>query len=78
MVTRYELIATAPDGKVWLAGYVRVPSKASMLRMMRQHGQEWANITKAESVTFEGKGRLDQGRWGRGLSATLGWTKLEE
>ena len=57
MVTRYELIATAPDGKVWLAGYVRVPSKASMLRMMRQHGQEWANVTKAESVTFEGKGR---------------------
>ena len=78
MVTRYELIATDPSGKVWLAGYVRVPSRDAILRMMRQHGQEWANITKAKSVTFEGKGRLDwRAKLGAWVIRYSGRTKLE-
>ena len=78
MVTRYELIATDPSGKVWLAGYVRVPSRDAILRMMRQHGQEWVNITKAESVTFEGKGRLSwKAKLGAWVIRYSGRTKLE-
>ena len=76
--TRYELIATDPSGKVWLAGYVRVPSRDAILRMMRQHGQEWANITKAESVTFEGKGRFGwRAKLGAWVIRYSGRTKLE-
>ena len=78
MVTRYELIATDPSGKVWLAGYVRVPSRDAILRMIRQHGQEWANITKAGSVTFEGKGRLGwKAKLGAWVIRYSGRTKLE-
>ena len=56
--TRYELVATAPDGRNLLAGYVRIPSKAAMIRMVRQHGQAWADLTGATQFTIEGKGRM--------------------
>ena len=57
--TKYELVATAPDGRRFLAGYVRIPSKTSMIRMIRQHGQAWAGLTRAKQFTIEGKGRLE-------------------
>ena len=57
--TRYELVATAPDGRQFLAGYVRIPSKSSMVRMIRQNGQAWARLTGATRFALEGKGRMD-------------------
>ena len=56
--TKYELVATAPDGRRFLAGYVRIPSKTSMVRMVRQHGQAWAGLTGAKQFTIEGQGRM--------------------
>ena len=57
--TKYELVATAPDGRRFLAGYVRIPSKTSMIRMIRQNGQAWAGLTGAKQFTIGGKGRLE-------------------
>ena len=57
--TRYELVATAPDGRRFLAGYVRIPSKSAMVSMIRQNGQAWAGLTGAKQFTIEGKGRLE-------------------
>ena len=56
--TRYELVATAPDGRRFLAGYVRIPSKSSMVGMIRQNGQAWAGLTGAKQFTIEGEGRM--------------------
>ena len=70
MVTRYELIATAPDGGKFLAGYVRTPSKSAMVRMIRQNGQAWADLTGATQFTIEGKGRM-------GWVLTLGAWKIQ-
>ena len=64
--TKYELVATAPDGRRFLAGYVRIPSKTSMIRMIRQNGQAWACLTGAKQFTIEGEGRMG---WVLGLGA---------
>lgn len=56
--TKYELVATAPDGRRLLAGYVRIPSKSAMVRMIRQNGQAWADLTGATQFTINGKGRM--------------------
>ena len=56
--TKYELVADAPDGRKFLAGYVRVPSKSSMVRMIRQNGQAWVDLTGATRFTIEGAGRM--------------------
>ena len=77
-MTQYELIATDPAGKVWLAGYVRIPSRDAMLRMMRQHGKAWASLTGCENVIFEGKGRMNwRARIGAWEVRFSGRTKLE-
>jgi len=56
--TKYELVATAPDGRKFLAGYVRIPSKSAMIRMIRLNGQAWADLAGATQFTIEGKGRM--------------------
>lgn len=68
--TKYELVATAPDGRKFLAGYVRIPSKSAMMRMVRQHGQAWADLTGATQFTITGKGRM-------GWTMTLGGWKIQ-
>ena len=68
--TKYELVATSPDGRKFLAGYVRTPSKAAMARMIRQNGQAWADLTGAGQFTIEGKGRM-------GWVLTLGAWKIQ-
>lgn len=68
--TKYELVATAPDGRKFLAGYVRIPSKSAMIRMIRQHGQAWTDLTGATQFTFSGKGRM-------GWTMALGGWKIQ-
>ena len=68
--TKYELVATSPEGVRFLAGYVRIPSKAAMVRMIRQNGQAWADLTGADQFTIKGKGRM-------GWVLTLGSWKIQ-
>ena len=68
--TKYELVATAPDGRKFLAGYVRIPSKSAMVRMIRQNGQAWVDLAGATQFTIEGKGRM-------GWTMTLGAWKVQ-
>lgn len=76
--TRYELTATAPDGRRFLAGYVRIPSVDGAMRMLRQHGADWARITGATDVQVEGTAKtgrtLRLGAWAITYSRR---TKLE-
>ena len=57
--TKYELVATAPDGRKFLAGYVRIPSKTAMIRMIRQNGQAWQTLPALHSSQSKGKAAWD-------------------
>ena len=78
--TRYELIATDPTGKRYLAGYVRIPSLQSAMRMLRQNGIKWFHLTGSEMFQVDGVGKgrkgwtLHMGAW---TVAYSGRTKLE-
>ena len=76
--TRYELIATDPGGTRYLAGYVRIPSLRSAIKMLCQNGEAWVRTTGADQFQIEGKGRkgwtLHMGAW---TVAYSGRTKLE-
>jgi hypothetical protein len=56
--TRYELVAIAPNGGRYLAGYCRVPSRSSAVRMLRQHGKEWTELWGDAPTKWTGKGRF--------------------
>lgn len=78
--TRYELIATDPAGKRYLAGYVRIPSLQSAMRMIVQNGLAWSQVTGAQQYQVDGVGKgrkgwtLHMGAW---TVAYSGRTKLE-
>ena len=56
--TRYELVGIAPDGSKYLAGYCRIPSKSSAVRMIRQNGDSWIKLWGDSPVKHAGKGRM--------------------
>lgn len=78
--TRYELIATDPTGKRYLAGYVRIPSLQSAMRMLCQNGEAWVRTTGADQFLFKGVGKGRKG-WTLHIGAWVvtysGRTKLE-
>lgn len=65
--TRYEIAALSPSGERFLAGYVRVPSKIAMTKMVRQHGDAWIMLTGTDRIYVSGTGwrdwRLTLGSW---------------
>lgn len=77
-LTRYELQALAPDGRKFLAGYVRIPSRASAVKMLRQNGEAWAKVAGATQFRIEGQGRMGWKLLLGGWAITYsGRTKLE-
>lgn len=56
--TKYELRAIAPDGTAYLAGYCRIPSQSSAIRMIRQHREAWLELWGNAPTTWAGKGRM--------------------
>jgi len=49
--TRYELIATHPDGRKVLVGYTR-KGRDGMLSMMRKNGEAWVKFSGCEDIHF--------------------------
>lgn len=62
--TKYELVATSPDGQRVLAGYCS-HGKNNILSMLRRNGEQWADRISADAVvTFAKDGRSAQiGPW---------------
>jgi len=62
--TRYEIIATGPDGTKILAGYTSRKSRVGVLKMVQQHADSWVKVTGDDSIGL-GKGVLtaSMGDW---------------
>ncbi len=62
--TKYELVASGPDGQIVLAGYCS-HGKNNILSMLRRNGEQWADRISADAmVTLAKDGRSAQlGPW---------------
>jgi hypothetical protein len=50
--TRYELVATHPDGRKVLVGYTPRRGRSGLFDMLATNGVAWVKFANAENITF--------------------------
>lgn len=50
--TRYELVASHPDGRKVLVGYTPRRGRSGLFDMLAKNGEAWVKFSGAENITF--------------------------